>query len=370
MSHFLFATWDGGGNVDVALGIAQELVGRGHAVTVLAPESQRPRVTAAGADFLAFGGQMPGLKDVPGYFFTTLGAPERARELEQAAAEVAADFAVLDCNLFSCLQGDLRVPVAVLITTPGGLFLSPCRVLVEQLNVGLRSSGMPELADPAVAWRSGDLVLIASWAEFDRRDPALTEAVYTGPVRAPQTAGGWSPPSETVRGPLVVVSYSTVSLLNSPARLQTALDALADLPVDVIASCSDRYSPGDLHPPANARVHARLNHREVMAQADVVICHAGHGTTAEAIAAGVPVVCVPGLGLDQAALAARVQELGLGIALAESAMPMQIREAAECILEDPTYRSRAAAFRDRVGPIAGAQNAAGLLESAIIGLPV
>ena len=42
-----------------------------------------------------------------------------------------------------------------------------------------------------------------------------------------------------------------------------------------------------------------------MPQADLVICHGGHGTVARALAAGVPVLCCPAVG-DMAENGARV----------------------------------------------------------------
>lgn len=40
MSRFLFLTWDGGGNQSPAIGIAQELRGRGHEVVFAGYASQ------------------------------------------------------------------------------------------------------------------------------------------------------------------------------------------------------------------------------------------------------------------------------------------------------------------------------------------
>ena len=52
--HYLFVTWEGGGNVSPVLGLAARLVGRGHRVTVLAEPCLQARVDAIGAAFLPF----------------------------------------------------------------------------------------------------------------------------------------------------------------------------------------------------------------------------------------------------------------------------------------------------------------------------
>jgi len=54
MSRFLFVTWNGGGNLSPALGIARELLRREHAVRFLGAESQRARILAAGCSFTPF----------------------------------------------------------------------------------------------------------------------------------------------------------------------------------------------------------------------------------------------------------------------------------------------------------------------------
>ena len=58
MNNVLFVTWDGGGNVPPALGIAAELKRRGNAVRFLGHPSQRQAIEAAGFTVEEF--QAPG----------------------------------------------------------------------------------------------------------------------------------------------------------------------------------------------------------------------------------------------------------------------------------------------------------------------
>jgi UDP:flavonoid glycosyltransferase YjiC (YdhE family) len=90
----------------------------------------------------------------------------------------------------------------------------------------------------------------------------------------------------------------------------------------------------------------------------LVVCHAGHGTKMAALTHGVPLVCVPGLGRDQAPIAARVGELGLGIALERDAPARAIRDAASEVLTDRGYLERTRAFARRTGKPDGARGAA------------
>ncbi|NED66054.1 glycosyl transferase, partial [Streptomyces sp. SID10244] len=71
-----------------------------------------------------------------------------------------------------------------------------------------------------------------------------------------------------------------------------------------------------LDPPSSGRlpdhvVVATARQDEILPDADLVICGGGHGMLAKALAAGVPVVTVPGGG-DQWELANRVQRQGSG----------------------------------------------------------
>ncbi len=66
--------------------------------------------------------------------------------------------------------------------------------------------------------------------------------------------------------------------------------------------------------PANARLYGWLSYSQVMAEADLVVCHGGHGTVARALGAGVPVLCCPAVG-DMAENGARVGWAGVGLAL-------------------------------------------------------
>jgi hypothetical protein len=91
--------------------------------------------------------------------------------------------------------------------------------------------------------------------------------------------------------------------------------------------------------PANIVVVRSAPHGQVLKQASVCVTHCGHGTTLKALAAGVPLVCIP-MGRDQNDTAARVTALGAGVRLKPSATPTQIRHAIRAVLEGP-YRKAA-----------------------------
>lgn len=73
------------------------------------------------------------------------------------------------------------------------------------------------------------------------------------------------------------------------------MDALASLPVQVVAGTSGPFPAGRLSVPSNARAQDYLPLAGLMRRAALAVCHAGHGAAMAALAQGVPLVC-PGIG--------------------------------------------------------------------------
>ena len=226
---------------------------------------------------------------------------------------------------------------------------------------------LPPYARAIDAWSSHERLLVASVPGFDQPPvPLPSNAVYVGWVRSPDRKHvAHSPRIEATGDPIVLISYSTDPLQNHPERVQSALDALADLPVQVVATTSGTFAVDQLSIPDNATAVDYLPHDEWMPRAAVVVGHAGHGTTMAALYHGAPLVCVPGLGRDQVPIAARVAELGLGLALTDSATSGDIRAAVTDIVRDGSYRIRARLFRDQCRDFGGAGAAAVELEALV-----
>ena len=185
---------------------------------------------------------------------------------------------------------------------------------------------------------SRELALVATFPqlEYPRVWPEHVHVV--GPLM-------WEPPARDVElppgeEPLVLVAPSTAH--DSEHRLlTTALRGLADAPVRVLATWNRRLPPRPLPVPANARVVEWVSYARTMPRCEVVICHAGHGTLARALASGCAVVACPAVG-DMNENAARVDWAGAGVRLPRRFTTARtLRLAVERSLAEPSIRTRA-----------------------------
>jgi UDP:flavonoid glycosyltransferase YjiC (YdhE family) len=100
-----------------------------------------------------------------------------------------------------------------------------------------------------------------------------------------------------------------------------------------------------------------------MRWADVVICHAGNGTTYQALRAGLPVIAWPFV-QDQRWNAHRQVELGIGLTLA-ALTPAAMRAAVEEVQSNPSYRANARRFQQILTGYDGPHTAAQLVHEFI-----
>ncbi|HTV26519.1 MAG TPA: nucleotide disphospho-sugar-binding domain-containing protein, partial [Xanthobacteraceae bacterium] len=148
-------------------------------------------------------------------------------------------------------------------------------------------------------------------------------------------------------------------------KVQRALDALADLPVHVVATTGGIVAPNEVATPANAVVLNYAAHDPIMRRAALVMTHGGHGTAMRAMRHGVPMVVIPGLAGDQPFVAAAVQEWGAGRALPGDAGTDAMRAAAQEVLSTPSFSSKAKEKSAMLAGIDGAANAANEVEALL-----
>jgi MGT family glycosyltransferase len=385
----LVAAFGDPGHVFPAISLGRALAGRGHEVVVETWEERRGAVEGAGLGFAAaeeykmFPPPEPDSADGQ-------HAAEAARGLLPLLEEMRPHVAVSDIlTLAPALAAERAgVPLATLIphiypvVEPGLPFfaigLRPPRTPVGRaiwrtgqraLNVGLEHGrrdlnlqrtrlGLPPV-DRFHGGISPELALVATYPqlEYPRRWPAQVEV--TGPmtfeVPHPEIE---LPPGEA---PLVLVAPSTAH--DSGNHLvRTALAALAEEPVRVVATTNRVVPQSPIEVPANAVLVDWLSYSQLMPAASLVVSHGGHGTVARALGAGTPVLICPIIG-DMSETAMRVSWAGAGLSLPwRLCRPAPLRWAARRLLGEPSFAARAGEIAAWGHEHDGAERGAELVE--------
>jgi UDP:flavonoid glycosyltransferase YjiC (YdhE family) len=179
------------------------------------------------------------------------------------------------------------------------------------------------------------------------------------PVAAHSSPDGGDVGSEEL--PLVLIAPSTAQ--DAEHRLlRAALRGLADAPVRVLATWNRRLPSHPLPVPGNARIVDWLSYSRTMPLCDVVVCHAGHGTLARALASGCAVVAAPAVG-DMNENAARLDWAGAGVRVPRRFVsPRVVRLAVERVLATPSIRARSRELADWASTCDAGGHAARLVE--------
>jgi MGT family glycosyltransferase len=188
-------------------------------------------------------------------------------------------------------------------------------------------------------------VLVMTSPSFDFSTPKLPENVrYVGPQLDDPD---WAASAEWQRQgsePLVLVATSS-TYQDQVDLLGRIAEGLRQLPVQAVLTTGRAVDPAEIQAGANVEVLQTAPHARVLREASAVVTHAGHGIVMKALAAGVPLVCIP-MGRDQKDNTVHVLRLGAGIRLSKKSTPTQIAAAITKILERPQYLSAARRFAE------------------------
>lgn len=375
--RFCFTTWFGAGNQVPTIGLAQELVARGHEVCVAGYASQRSRFERLGFEFAvleraddAYIADTPPEQVMAELVRGVWASHEQLVDVLDLLDRQRFDAVVVDCMMFGALAAleKAQVPGAVLVHSAPGALLPP------------GGPGEPLILGPvnelrATFGRGPVENLWSAWARFPTLcasipdlDPLATEVPrsfgYVGPLfeRSPSSGRPLPWPPDDPR-PLVMASFSTGYAWDQRSRIDRTLDALDDAGRYRVLTLTAMTDMTGITPPDGAEVRISVPHAEVLPSVAVTVTHAGHGTLAASLAHGVPVVALPNPAADQPALAARVAELGAGIALdGETATAAQIQDAVATVLASGTYQSAARKLGDAIRAAPGVSSAADAVE--------
>jgi MGT family glycosyltransferase len=392
LSHIGICVPAGTGHVNPTLGLAAELVARGHRVTYAATAAHAGRVADVGAELLAYRST---LTDGP-------GPPQfSARDFDRAIHAALDESEHVLPQAISGFCGD--EPDAVvhdatmawwgrLAATRWGVpAIASWPNLVGNRHWSLNRYVKMNPLHPrmlGVLWRAHRLARRDSLTVVDLLQAAGAAAQlvflprafqYAGDTFGPPYAfvgpclterpsdGSWRPPTGR---DVVLISLGT-AYHDRADFFRACLHAFADAPWHIVLSIGDRVSAAALGPvPANVEVHASVPQLHVLRHAAAFVSHAGMGSTMEALTFGVPIVAVPQM-TEQQANADRIAELGLGVRLPSTDLSAErLRAAVREITTDGRFSAPLREMQDHIQSAGGAPAAADIVERAGAGRPV
>jgi MGT family glycosyltransferase len=414
--NFLFAIWEGGGNVMPALTAARKMVERGHRVRVIGEACNRRESEASGAAFTTWmrAPSRPSRdreSDIPQDWMAkdpTEGltrwidgiwagrALDYARDVIDELKREPADLVVTSEMLFGVPAGCEAVgqPYVNLTANPSlfpmkgvppmGPGLTPPRnaeerVLHDEMTqacIALLDHGLPALNRARLALglkalahlvdqtERAEALLLGTARAFDFAPQAMpAKTHYVGPLLDQPTWADALDPALTEKKdlPIVAVGFST-TFQGHIGILQRVVDAIGSLPVRGIVTLGDTILPDEVKAPANVRLLHSAPHDALMRVASIVVTHGGHGTVSRALMAQKPMLVIPH-GRDQNDNAARVTWRGAGLMLMPDAQTDAIREALNRLLTEQSFAADAQKLGGAIAAEAAQSPLVSLLES-------
>lgn len=341
----LLATYDGYSHVMTAFPLVQRLIARGHTVRWLVDRRYWMMVARSGATHVPTA-YTPSHLDIP------------SRPLEQWIRLFQSEAMFQAADLIAAME---EAPTDVLLVDPTMLGVSAMGPGYPDTLIGLLGC-VPLLHIP----RECEFVLQATLPQCELPLPPQQQerVFFTGPLLPPPMDE--LSPHEMTRiaadfprdRPLVLVTQGT--LATDPAMLiAPALDALADLPVFVLAQTGQL----DLPTPKNARVLPWLPFGRILPMTACVVSNGGYQGAQWCLAAGVPMV-IDGKTEDKPEVGRRVAWAGYGMDLSGvPTTPESLRNAVIEVLQNPRYREQAWRLAAQAGLQDSATAACQVLEA-------
>ncbi len=334
MTHegrFLIVSWDGGGNTPPAFNLGARLVRRGHRVRILGWESMAARAASAGLEFASYRSMVPWpdslrMDDDLDRLEHLLHCRATRNDVIAESESFEPDVLVVDCMMGAALFAarQLRVPTAVIVHLLYSAY-------VDGRFDDLMNGSVQELL------AATDRVLAVMPRGLDKPVEVPRNTMYVGPIAHPESARPALDPADFAMiaspgEPWVLLSLST-TLQGQTEALPTILAAVESLPVRVLLTLGGAVSRDAVVAPPNVTVRDFISHDAVLPHMAAVICHGGLSTITAALAAGVPIACIP-QGRDQHLNSARVTACGAGRAIDPQAPATEIASAVDFVLRN------------------------------------
>jgi MGT family glycosyltransferase len=225
------------------------------------------------------------------------------------------------------------------------------------------SAGAPPVASADEFMRRAPLMLVASGKPFEYPQSDWGDAVQMiGPCTFEPAMDAVPQWLKAIDRPIVLVTTSSQQQADEKL-VRTAITALADMPVHVVATLPAGL-PTDIEAIPNATVVQFVPHGPVLERAVCAITHGGMGGTQKALARRVPVCVVP-FGRDQFEVARRVEVARCGTRL--PAKKLTAKRLATKVQQAMTMTAGARVVAAGFEATGGAARGAELIEQRVLG---
>lgn len=390
--HILVLNIPATGHVMPTVGLAAELVRRGHRVSYVTTDQYAGALEAAGVEVLRYNDSTTSpASSMMEIANPLVGLLEGLHENSVIAAAVKARFADTPPDLIAydpivyvagrVLSRNWQLPGVILspVISSSPLYSVTAAIAERSPKEGNNDApAMSEyflglgrfLADYGPNIKVTD-VLFESWEgltvvsiprEFQIAGDTFDERwVFSGPClddRAFQ--GQWQPPNED---PVLLVSFGSLNYRSQRVFLETCVSAFAGLAWNVVISTGPELDPAELGPlPPNVEAHRHVPQLAILNSAKLFVSHAGMGGTMEALSRGIPILAVPQLP-EHILVADRIVELGLGRRIACDISANELRAAVLDLAADVPTAHALAQMREHIQKAGGAPCAADAIES-------
>lgn len=322
----LFSSTAGQGHLQPLIPLIRAFESQGHEVLTVAPLSLAETLNAEAINFRLSEEPPRPESDRLWALFPTLARPEASQLVERewfarlclnamlptvqnAVDEWSPDLIIREtCAYAAAVVADrlslrhAQVGIST-ATAQASVLLELVTPELEELSIGLtrRIFESPYLTKFPVSLDPSPYPTTIRYRDIEKRDP--------------HPLGNWWPGNDS---PLVYLTFGTMATRteNGQELLRGVLASIQVLDIRILVTTGSKTGPEHLDVAQNVHVESWVAQEDAFAEASIVICHGGSGTTMGALAAGVPLILLP-LFADQPTNAALVQKAGAGIVVGD-----------------------------------------------------
>jgi MGT family glycosyltransferase len=362
MARILFINVGSEGHINPTLGVVQELIRRGEEVVYFTGDQMRERVESTGAkvitcdsgkllqEFLAGGAEVGGLLRTADIVIPSVLEQTKGQHFDyiihdsmfgcgRLIAQILNLPAVNSCTSFAFQQNSFDSLQNHRSRQSSADANERAQQELQQLVGNVQAKYDVQIGSAyEVYCNPAPLTIVYTSKRFQPNGESFDESYkFVGPSIAPRSQNEFDF-SQLDTDNLIYISLGTV--FNQAVDFyKLCFEAFSHTKYSVILSVGRRTQVADLGEiPANFVVRNYVPQLEVLQHAKLFITHGGMNSTSECLYYGVPLIVLP-QSADQPAIARRVAEIGAGIHTEqEGLIAGELREAAERVLNDASFR--------------------------------